>query len=389
MEVNVRKPKAVEVYLLLALVSFNISNLFNITVGGMTLRLHHLVTFAFFAITIFIKKRPSLKMNLLVIFYFFALFLSVVVASRYGFGKNIVNVLYCLLLFAVVSSWEEEIDRESLYRIFQYAGYFFVIAIVINLLFQWETLVYSFGLKSYHILATTIVSGGVNIEATMLATYACFFLYRKKYGFWIFSLLISMLYLSRTAMFLNLLSAGMLLVNRIRVGGITSIDRKKKTYGVFLLALFFAALGVMYGKGYFTRVIGRFLTIGKDNGSSVRMLLWTNAWNVFRENPFGVGIGNAIPCIREICGEKIGFDNIHCVYLQVLVETGVAGLILFLLSACQIIKKAVLTWFSDPLGSMVVGYLVCCILQFRGTEPFYTLLWALFLRIENADLKSC
>ncbi len=379
MKLDFKKYTLIEIYIFFILLSFNITNIFVVTIGNRTIHIHHIISAIFFVWTTFRFKRVSLKINMLIVYYFFALFVSIIILPKYGMGATVVNIVYCLMLFSIISAWKDEIDQEKLHQIIQQVGYFFAIAIVINLLIQWKTVFYSFESKATHLLTKTLVAGGANIEATFLATYACFLLYKKKYGFWIFSLLISILYSSRVAIILNMFSLGLYLVSFMKNKKIKDIDRIKTKHTVILLVGFIVIMGIMYSRGYFNQVIGRFLNIGKDSGSSARIQLWINALKVFKTHPFGIGVGNAITYANSLMEEKINLNNIHCVYLQTLVETGFVGFIIFLLSVYQIVKKSFSTWLSDPLGAMLLGYLLCSLLQFRGTEPFYILLWALFL----------
>lgn len=381
-KINNKQYKLIEVYIFCVLLSFNITNLFVVPIGKRTMHIHHIVTFVFFMWTLLYFKRLYLKINMLVLFYFFSIFLSVIVAFKYGVGSTVVNVVYCLMLFSIVSAWSDEIDRERIYKIIQCVGYILAVAIALNLLVQWQKVFYSFEVKAAHLMITVLVAGGVNIEATFLATYACFMLYKKKYGFWIFSLLISILYSSRIAILLNILSLGLYIISYIKTK--KSQNGLKKKHTIILLIVFTVIMGGMYYKGFFDHVIRRFLNIGKDAGSSERIQLWKSSLKVFMANPFGVGIGNAITYANRLIEEPIKLGNIHCVYLQVLVETGVVGFVLFLMSIYQIVKKAFEKWLSEPLSTMLLGYLFCCIFQFGGNEPLYILFWALFMLEESA-----
>lgn len=389
MKLDSFKNNAVSIYLFMMLISLNITGVWVITVGeNRTLHFHHIITFFFSLYTIFCYKRFKLnrfnrRNSMLLIYYFFALFMSVVAAFKYGIGSTFVNVVYCILLFLIISTWIDTLKWASLDKIIQYAGYIFAIAIIINLILQWKDVLYSLQIKSTHLLISTLVAGGQNIEATYLATYACFLLYKRKYGFEMFSLFISILYSSRTAILLNVLSILLVMVSKMIIIDKKSIDRRKGIYAVLICFIFIVGREIMYDMGLFDHVIDRFLNIGNDSGSSIRIQLWLSALKVFRRNLFGVGVGNIIILVEE----TFGLNNLHCVYLQVLAETGLIGFLLFLLSLYQILRKAVKTRFSNPLGTMAVGYLFCCLLQFRGVEPLYVIIIALFLLLDDSLYK--
>lgn len=76
------------------------------------------------------------------------------------------------------------------------------------------------------------------------------------------------------------------------------------------------------------------------------------------------------------------------------------GFILFIMSMYEIIKESLLQSFSEPLSTMLLGYLFCCIIQFGGIESLYILLWVLFMlehsktddeirKLDNRDKIIC
>lgn len=377
-----------DIYLFLVLLCFNITNLLVMPIWqNRQLHIHHIITFLFFIWTMLHYKEINLKKfhlkyNMIIAYYIYALIISFVLAIKYGIGGTVVNVIYCLMLYIIISFWEDVINWEHLEKIIQYVGYLFAVFIVINLLFQWEKIIDSFQRKTTHLLISTLVAGGQNIEATFLATYACFLLYKKKYGFWMFSLFISILYSSRIAILLNILSLILFLVSHVKREDIKDINKRKKIY-FYWVALFAIVMGIICSTGRFEHMIKRFLNIGKDNGSTVRIEMWLSAFQVFIRNPFGVGLGNAIVYAEDFAKKSFKLSNIHCVYLQAMVETGVIGLALFLISVFQIIYKAKKSKFLNPLGAMTIGYFFCCILQFRGIEPLYIIILLLFMIIDD------
>jgi O-antigen ligase len=132
-----------------------------------------------------------------------------------------------------------------------------------------------------------------------------------------------------------------------------------------------AARGVT-GADYIAR---RFESIGEDPGSTSRLTLWTGGAQVFAAHPFGVGLGNAVPMIERELGENIKEDNLHNLYLQHLVDTGMQGLAVFLLLAALAWRRVLVTRLQDPMILYTGIYFVLALLQFRGAEA---LLWFVY-----------
>ena len=64
-----------------------------------------------------------------------------------------------------------------------------------------------------------------------------------------------------------------------------------------------------------------------------------DAWDVFVENPFGVGVG-AFPAVRI---DRFGrFQDIHCLYLEVATNLGIQGFIVFIVFVYKILKTLIL-----------------------------------------------
>lgn len=114
--------------------------------------------------------------------------------------------------------------------------------------------------------------------------------------------------------------------------------RYRKTCGLILLAglviVFFVSFFLVFRpSGWFHELIV------KEGGSS-RLVVWDIAWEAIKERPIlGWGVGNFQyaflkyydPCFgNEFCGKNTLFDSSHNKILDVLVESGVLGLLAYL-----------------------------------------------------------
>jgi len=132
-----------------------------------------------------------------------------------------------------------------------------------------------------------------------------------------------------------------------------------------------AARGVE-GADYIAR---RFESVGEDPGSTGRLTLWTGGVQVFTSYPFGVGLGNAVPQIERTIGAAVTEDNLHNQYLQHAVETGVQGLVAYLLLVGLAVRRVLKSRLADPMLVYVGIYFLLAMLQFRGAEA---LLWFVY-----------
>jgi len=108
-----------------------------------------------------------------------------------------------------------------------------------------------------------------------------------------------------------------------------------------------------------------------------RLVLWRGGLRVFEENPLGVGAGNAVPTIRRALGIDVPEDNLHNIYLQHAVESGIPGLAVLLLLVAMIARRVVRSRFRDQLLLFVAAYLVAGVIGFGGVDVIFWLAYGL------------
>jgi O-antigen ligase len=138
-----------------------------------------------------------------------------------------------------------------------------------------------------------------------------------------------------------------------------------------------AAIRTAEEYGDTTYVAQRFSAIGDEPGSLGRMTLWRGGLRVFAENPMGVGAGNAVPMLRRVLGVAVPEDNLHNIYLQHAVETGLPGLAALLVFAIVAALRVVRSRFRDQLLLFVAAYLVAGVIQFTGVDAILWLVYGL------------
>jgi hypothetical protein len=141
----------------------------------------------------------------------------------------------------------------------------------------------------------------------------------SKYYFVSFLILLSIAgTFSRTAFILGLL-----------VVFISSISNKNKTVMFFGCSLLFMIL-VSFNLDYISRISSIIDNIVESGGTG-RLTLLQQAIEIFANNPFGMGIGNLNNVDYNSHYITSGFST-HNSFLEILVESGIVGFLLFLLS---------------------------------------------------------
>ncbi len=141
----------------------------------------------------------------------------------------------------------------------------------------------------------------------------------------------------------------------------------KKTLWIFGIIFFFFAVSPLVNAGmryirfakFEENFIARALSIYdlKEASNAGRVLIWKESLNYFAHKPWGVGLGNFLGNLSQSENYKIASEQInkrynlpqkyitaHSLYLQILVELGVAGFALFV-------------WFWARLGKTLFGFL--------------------------------
>jgi O-antigen ligase len=224
-----------------------------------------------------------------------------------------------------------------------------------------------------HPTIPTFYGGGPNLEATWVAMAGVFLIGSRLFlPYMAGSALICAAYASRSAfIILALVIAASVTGTFFRAGASGRKLMLPLAIAGFTVAGIAAARGVD-GANYIAR---RFESVGEDPGSTGRLTLWTGGVQVFQAHPFGVGLGNAVPQLERAIGASVTEDNLHNQYLQHLVETGVQGLLAYLLLMGLALRRLMVSRLRDPMLLYVGIYFLLALLQFRGAEA---LLWFVY-----------
>ena len=304
-----------------------------------------------------------------------------------------VKLLIALYAALVGTSVGYVANRRMVLRACRVAGVVFAIAVTVKNVTHVPAFIAYLARPVGHPDVLSLSGGGLNLEATWLALSAFFMIGTVLFvPVTLLAVASSALYASRVGILIAVMAVCAAIAHAWGMGRVTAPYRRPSATnraGVYVrriatLALVGMSIGVVvavmraarqYGDA--TYVAERFSSIGEDPGSVGRLVLWRGGLRVFEENPLGVGAGNAVPTLRRVLGVDVPEDNLHNMYLQHAVETGIPGLAALLLFAAMIARRVVRSRFRDQLLLFVAAYLVAGLVQFSGVDVMFWLAYGL------------
>ncbi|GAA4428254.1 hypothetical protein GCM10023188_12300 [Pontibacter saemangeumensis] len=229
----------------------------------------------------------------------------------------------------------------------------------------------------------TIYGGGTNLESTWLGLNVALFINRKKLFYVLLSLtlMVSIIYASRVGVVIAMLVAGFKFI---------SVATSKTERRAIIALAFFAALAFIIfidfdnlAEKVYT--LKRFSEFGdsSDKGMAGRFAMWRYYGTALWESKLlGYGAGNGMYAIESVSGNDYPEDNLHNLYLQLLIEFGIVGFLLYMLTVYNVSIKAIKSHFINPIGIILLVYFVASLIQFRGTDAIIWLYMGLFLKNE-------
>jgi len=300
-----------------------------------------------------------LKLNLNTYFKLYTLFVIYSFFNfifRYEKGVPIRFILSLISVYILSFIFLQLINtRKKLENAYIFLGISFCISTLVSIL-QFIT---KKKIVPHAIITYDVATGIGKYSGTFLNpnTFACFtiltlFIYLffmnnsatkwKKiiFRFTFFAVLISIFFINSTAGYLAIISS---------VFTYTFLKSKNKSL-IIAFFIFFLMLFLAIPNPITERLSYRFKSEGKwrDNSTNKRLILWTEAIHMFKDNPiFGIGfakfkIGNKIYNEKLFKSQRRGiivFDVAHNDYLNILSENGIIGLGLYLSMIFSIIYK--------------------------------------------------
>ena len=303
-----------------------------------------------------------------------------------------IKLLIDLYAALVATSLGYLFNRGMVLRAWRVAGLAFVIVVTLKNLTHVPEFIAYLARPFNHPDVPSLAGGGLNLEATWLALSSFFMIGTVLFvPVTLLAAATSALYASRVGVVIAVMALCGAVAHAWGMGRLRALAQRRSSnraaiYIRRIAALVFVgtSIGVVaavvrvarqYGDA--TYVAERFGTIGEDPGSVGRLVLWRGGLRVFEENPLGVGAGNAVPILRRVLGVDVPEDNLHNIYLQHAVETGIPGLAALLLLAAMVARRVVRSRYRDQLLLFVAAYLVAGLIQFSGVDVIFWLAYGL------------
>ena len=307
--------------------------------------------------------------------YFVVIGTTALLASlRFGPKAAIVNTIFAAYAATIGASAGRMAGRETALRALRWASVVVLAAVLLKAVLFLPEIIRFFASPFGHPTLPTFYGGGPNLEATWVAMAGVFLIGSRMFlPYMAGSAILCAAYASRAGFIVVTLVVLASVAGALLRGGAGRARRWMLPIAVAAVCVvgISAARGVE-GADYIAQ---RFQSIGEDPGSTGRLTLWTGGAQVFTAHPFGVGLGNAVPQIERTIGASVTEDNLHNQYLQHLVETGVQGLVAYLLLVGLAVRRLFVSRLRDPMLVYVGIYFLLAMLQFRGAEA---LLWFVY-----------
>lgn len=155
-------------------------------------------------------------------------------------------------------------------------------------------------------------------------------------------------------------------------------NHRKPIIIIFVLLL---AIGCLLSAVYWSYLSARYdiVALGQSQALNLRVFYSKMAWDIIKGSPiFGIGQGNFVWTISSLgLFEDWVYQPVHNVYFLIVVETGILGLLAFLLFLFKVIRSVYqqkLEAAEDKLTVNCLLFVVCCLLTIGLFDHF---LWDL------------
>lgn len=365
-ELKTRKETIFKIFLFLFSLFACFQNIVIYSFGNFGFKVFHLIA------VLFILFMPLLNLKSIIIpckeltlFFVFIIYSSLVQYSFYGFDSLIFNYIFGLYTLLIIVNFGKNISEKEWLKMLKLVAWIVLTAIFFKLVANFDAIVSFFRSPYGHVTIDTFFGGGVNLEATWIALLGvCFQKDKKGYIYSFLSFLVAVLYSSRVGVL-----AAVMVVLYLFIQYSDGLSLKNIKMVIFGLFICFLGLVVLNNYGYLDYTLSRFANVGNESGSLGRLRMWHYAYDLFWQHPFGCGLGNALPQLRLLTGIPFAENNMHNLFLQMLIDCGFIGFGYFCFIVVAFIKKNYKRIYKDPFATFVFLYLVLSLIQFRGGEP--------------------
>ena len=356
-----------------------------LNLGSFGLKLFHVVGVLYFPWLLTKMRHLKLPSKLLTVFLIFMLEMSFLHMAKYGIHSLNFNYVFSFYILLLICNCGSTLTKDDWLDIVKKVALIALIAVYINAIIHIKIILNFLKHPWGHPVYTFIFGGGANLEATWIGLFGVFFKDDKK-GFIYTALcsVISAMLASRVGIIVDAMCFVVLTF---------STTKEKPRYVKKIRLISMMVLGItmiifFLGTGIIDYLLKRLEAVGTDVGSKARIFMWENAFKAFLNNPFGYGIGNSIVAINLVSDTIITESNIHNLYLQMLLDTGIIGGVCYIGIILSFIMKEIKNFFNDSVVSFIVLYFLLGFIQFRGGETIMFFIVGIYLASRKQKAKG-
>lgn len=359
-------------FVMLCLQSLTIINF-----GNFNLKLVHLYSICFLPLLVKLN-RIILPNKIITAFVIFIVGHAFIMAKNFGINSLLLNYLFGYYLLIIVMNIGSDLTKDDWLKLFRRCSFVFLGLVWMNNLQQIDIIIDFLNAPLHHPVIKTLIGGGVNIEASWLNLF-CFFFGLSKTGTIYFTLcvLTTIIYMSRAAM--------VILVLYMCFSIFFLFDRNK----IFsLLSRGFILFASVYAYGKSNYMVSRFANIGNEPGSIGRLKMYEVVPDALITYPFGCGIGNCMNVLREVSGINFYEGNLHNVFLQMFIDLGWIGGLVYLVIILVFVKKRFFELKLNSILALLFAYLIISLIQFRGGDSIIFYILGAYFCIQRFSYKD-
>lgn len=335
---------------------------------------------------IVVKKRKIKKPNIIITGLFaLGISVSLAVAIWWGIDRLFFNYCFGFVIITLFLSLGSRYTEDEWLHILQWVWWLLVACVIINDIKQAYRFIEYFQYRLNHPYIVTLVNGGCNIEACWISILSLsFYKEKKRFVPLIIGLIFSLLYASRVGMIAIFIVAILFIYGRLPEDTKRRLYKRRIAFTGIGIALLILLIVASAGDGLFLQVFSRFSDIGHDPGSLGRLAMWYYVPQTIMEYPFGVGLGNVMKALERVSRRMYEDGNLHNIYMQMFIEIGIIGGLLYLTTVVVWCIKNIKNAFVSPVIAMLCIYFLLGLFQFRGGDTiFFCLMGVYFDIIQN------
>lgn len=343
------------------------------------LKLYHLIAILL-SIKLIRKGKIKTLPKIVNLFFIYIFIISIFFYYFYGFNSLIINYIFAYYVLILIYNLGDSLRFNDWIEILMKVATIILFMAYINIFTHFSQIKFFLSGNTERVILDTFFGGGINIEATWIGLLGVFFLFSDKiYFYLLFSSILSLLYSSRSGLIVNVL---LFLVVFLKKEKRTNTRLKKIA---FICLLLIALLFVNLKTGMISYILARFSNVGNEKGSLGRLRMWEYILPAFKKNPFGYGLGNAIKSLTIISGIKYAESNLHNMFFQMLLDTGILGFIYYLYFNIKLIFVEIKNVFKNPIVLFLIIYIFMSCIEFRGGDFILYVVVGIYLKMKKND----